>query len=200
MALANGESKWITGETARTWAHLMRAEHDGVLVGAGTIRTDNPELTVRHTCGKSPLRIILDTKLSISPDCRAVTGGCLIMACGGDIEKRRALERAGAEVCAMPEKEGRVDLEDVLRELHAREVRSVLVEGGARVLSAFIEAELCDSLALFTAGSLMGEGRGLGDGLSFGQMEDIARLKNVRSRRAGSDILVEGDFQCSPAL
>ncbi|MDR1048642.1 MAG: bifunctional diaminohydroxyphosphoribosylaminopyrimidine deaminase/5-amino-6-(5-phosphoribosylamino)uracil reductase RibD [Synergistaceae bacterium] len=214
MALANGESKWITGETARTWAHLLRAEHDGVLVGSGTIRADDPELTVRRSCGKSPLRIILDSNLSISPDCRAVAGGsegtgkCLVMTCGSftkngfaeNLEKRRALERAGAEVCAVPEKEARVNLQGVLRELHAREVRSVLVEGGPRVLSAFIEAGLCDSLVLFTAGSVMGEGRGLGDGLSFEQMKDVARLRNVRARRAGSGFLVEGDFQCSPAL
>ncbi|MDR2174989.1 MAG: bifunctional diaminohydroxyphosphoribosylaminopyrimidine deaminase/5-amino-6-(5-phosphoribosylamino)uracil reductase RibD [Synergistaceae bacterium] len=212
MALANGESKWITGDAARDWAHLMRAEHDGVLVGAGTVRADDPELTVRRSCGKSPLRIILDTNLSISPDCRAVTGGaegagrCLVMACGGGAEKRRALERAGAEVCFVPEvcfvseKEGRVGVEAVLRELHARKVRSVLVEGGPRVLSSFIGAGLCDSLALFAAGSIMGEGHGLGDGLSFERMDGVRRLRDIRVRRAGSDILVEGDFQCSPAL
>ena len=206
MALSNGESKWITGDVARNWAHLMRAEHDGILVGAGTVRADDPELTVRRSCGKSPLRIILDTNLSLSPDCRAVTGGtegmgkCLIMTCGGGLEKRLALERAGAEICVVPEKKGNVDLEAVLRELHAREVRSVLVEGGPRILSAFIEAGLCDSLALFAAGSVMGKGQSLGDGLSFERMEDVARLKDVRVRRAGSDILVEGIFQCSPAL
>jgi diaminohydroxyphosphoribosylaminopyrimidine deaminase/5-amino-6-(5-phosphoribosylamino)uracil reductase len=212
MALESGESKWITGDAARTWAHLMRAEHDGVLVGAGTIRADDPELTVRRSCGKSPLRIILDTNLSLSASCRAVTGAsgkCLVMTRSNDAEKRRALELAGAEVCVIPEKEGkeekekkegRVDPEDVLRELHARGVRSVLVEGGPRVLSAFIEAGLCDSLALFIAGSVMGVGHGLGDGLFFEQMKDIARLRNVRTRRAGNDILVEGDFQCSPAL
>jgi diaminohydroxyphosphoribosylaminopyrimidine deaminase/5-amino-6-(5-phosphoribosylamino)uracil reductase len=207
MALANGESKWITGDFARNWAHLMRAEHDGVLVGAGTVRADDPELTVRRSCGKSPLRIILDTNLSLSPDCRAVTGeagaeakNCLVMTCGGGAEKRHALERAGAEVCVVPEKEGRVDLEAALRELHSRGVRSVLVEGGPRVLSSFIGAGLCDSLALFAAGSLMGEGRGLGDGLSFEWMNEVPRLRDVRVRRVGSDVLVEGDFQCSPAL
>jgi diaminohydroxyphosphoribosylaminopyrimidine deaminase/5-amino-6-(5-phosphoribosylamino)uracil reductase len=212
MALANGESKWITGDAARTWAHLMRAEHDGVLVGSGTVRADDPELTVRRTCGKSPLRIILDANLSLPPSARAVTGGteksekCLVMTCGGSIEnaeKRRALERAGAEVCIVPEKaekKGRVDLECVLRELHAREVRSVLVEGGPRVLSAFIEAGLGDSLALFVAGSVMGEGYGLGDGLSFERMADVARLRDVRVRRAGDDVLVEGEFRCSPVL
>ncbi|MDR1649393.1 MAG: bifunctional diaminohydroxyphosphoribosylaminopyrimidine deaminase/5-amino-6-(5-phosphoribosylamino)uracil reductase RibD [Synergistaceae bacterium] len=203
MALANGESKWITGDAARTWAHLMRAEHDGVLVGAGTIRADDPELTVRHTCGKSPLRIILDANLSLSPRSRVFIGagaGALVMTCCGDEEKRRVLESAGAEVCVVPEKEGRADLESVLRELHAREVRSVLVEGGPRVLSAFIEAGLGDSLALFAAGSVMGKGYGMGDGLSFERMEAVPRLRDVRVRRAGDDMLVEGVFQCSPAL
>jgi diaminohydroxyphosphoribosylaminopyrimidine deaminase/5-amino-6-(5-phosphoribosylamino)uracil reductase len=213
MALANGESKWITQDAARTLAHLMRAEHDGVLVGAGTIRADDPELTVRYTCGKSPLRIILDTNLSISPRCRAVAGGpeagdsvnagkCLVMTCCCDEAKRRVLESAGAEVCVVPEKEGRVDLESVLRELHARKMRSVLVEGGPRILSAFIGAGLGDSLALFVAGSVMGKGYGMGDGLSFERMEAAPRLRDIRVRRAGNDnnMLVEGIFQCSPVL
>jgi diaminohydroxyphosphoribosylaminopyrimidine deaminase/5-amino-6-(5-phosphoribosylamino)uracil reductase len=200
MALANGESKWITGDVARSWAHLMRAEHDGILVGVGTVLADDPELTVRRSCGKSPLRIILDTALSLPPDSRVLTGGCLVMTCAGDARKRDALERAGAEICVVPEKEGRVDLESVLRELHSRQVRSVCVEGGPRVLSAFIGAGLGDSLALFTAASVMGKGIGLGDGLSFESIKDAAHLRNIRVRRAGDDVLVEGDFQCSPAL
>ncbi|MDR1979742.1 MAG: bifunctional diaminohydroxyphosphoribosylaminopyrimidine deaminase/5-amino-6-(5-phosphoribosylamino)uracil reductase RibD [Synergistaceae bacterium] len=212
MALPSGESKWITGETARGWAHLMRAEHDAVLVGVGTILADDPQLTVRHTCGKSPLRIILDTNLSLPPDAGVLKDagvfkkagifrkeGCLILTGCGDLEKKRALERAGAEVCVLPARP-RVDVDAALKELARRDIQSVMVEGGPRVLSAFIETERCDSLAFFMSGSLMGEGRGLGDELRFDFMKDVVRLREMRTRRAGNDLLVEGVFRCSPVL
>jgi diaminohydroxyphosphoribosylaminopyrimidine deaminase/5-amino-6-(5-phosphoribosylamino)uracil reductase len=222
MALPSGESKWITGETARSWAHLMRAEHDAVLVGVGTILADDPELTVRHTCGKSPLRIILDTNLTLPSSARALKEGCLILTGCGDREKKRSLERLGAEVCVVPLQESfsreglsqeglssgsgntkagsRVDLKAALEELARRNVQSVMVEGGPRVIAAFIERELCDSLAFFMAGSLMGQGLGLGEGLRFDFMKDVVRLKDIRTRRAGSDLFLEGIFRCLPAL
>jgi diaminohydroxyphosphoribosylaminopyrimidine deaminase/5-amino-6-(5-phosphoribosylamino)uracil reductase len=200
MALPSGESKWITGETARGWAHLMRAEHDAVLVGVGTILADDPELTVRHTCGKSPLRIILDTNLTSPPNARVLKEGCLILTGCGDAGKKRALERLGAEVCVVPIQRARIDLRAALEELARRGVQSVMVEGGARVIAAFVERELCDSLVLFMAGCLMGQGPGLGEGLHFGFMKDVIRLRETRTRRAGNDLFLEGIFRCSPAL
>lgn len=200
MALGNGESRWITGPTARSWAHLMRAEHDGILVGSGTILKDDPELTVRHTCGKSPLRIILDSGLSLPESSKVIKGGCLILTCRGDAGKKRRLEDAGAEVCIVPEKDGAIDLEAALRELSARNVQMLMIEGGPGVLSSFIAGGLGDSLTLFTSTALMGEGPGPADGLHFDFMKDIVQLRNVKTRRAGSDMLLEGIFQCSPAL
>ncbi|MDR1379822.1 MAG: bifunctional diaminohydroxyphosphoribosylaminopyrimidine deaminase/5-amino-6-(5-phosphoribosylamino)uracil reductase RibD [Synergistaceae bacterium] len=203
MALASGESKWITGDTARNWAHLLRAEHDGILVGVGTVRVDDPELTARNTCGKSPLRIILDVDLSLPLNSRVLQGGCLIFADGdgsGFSRKKRTLEQAGAEVCVVPSVGGRVDLKSVLQELTTRQVQSLMVEGGPKVISAFIEAEFCDSLVLFASASLLGEGRGLGEGLRFDSMGNTVRLRETTVRRAGEDLLVEGIFRCSPAL
>lgn len=200
MALENGESNWITGQTARSWAHLMRAEHDGILVGTGTIRKDDPELTVRHTCGKSPLRIILDTDLSLLPNAKALNGGCLILTGSRDAEKKRRLEEAGAEVCLVSAEDGKVNLRAALQEIVTRNVQMLMVEGGPGVLSSFIRAGFCDALALFTSTSFMGEGYGLGDGLHFSFMKDIVRLRETTIRRAGDDLLLEGIFQCSPAL
>ena len=200
MAVFSGDSKWITGETARRWAHLMRAEHDGVLVGIGTVLADDPELTVRHACGRNPLRIILDTELSLPPTARVLSGGCLVLTSSDDEEKKHLLERSGAEICTIPGSDGRVDLNAALRELAGRNVQSLMVEGGARVLSAFIEAGLSDALALFSSASLMGEGHGLGEGIRLQSMRDIVRLREFRVRRAGKDSLLEGIFQCSPAL
>ena len=196
----------ITGECALDWTHLMRAAHDAILVGVGTVLADDPELTIRRACGKSPLRIILDTRLSLPSSARVLKGGALVLTCGGDAcdwyaDKKRALEDTGAEVYTLPpDKSGRVDLRAALSAIAERGVRSLMVEGGPTVLSAFMEAELCDSLALFTAPSVMGEGPGLGDGLSFGFMGDVVKLRDICARRVGDDVLVEGIFRCSPAL
>jgi len=193
----------ITGETSLNWAHLMRAEHDGILIGVGTALADDPELTTRRTCGKSPLRIILDTKLSLPPSAHVLKGGCFILTCasGANESKRKALEDAGAEICVLPSGDtGRVDLCAALSALMERGVRSLLVEGGPAVLSAFMKAKLCDSLAFFAAPLIMGEGPALGDGLNFNFMDSVVKLKNANVRRSGEDVLVEGIFQCSPAL
>ena len=191
----------ITCAESLTWAHFMRAEHDAILIGVGTVFADDPELTTRRACGKSPLRVILDTKLSLPPSARVLRGGCLILTCGGDADKKSALEDAGAEVCTLPPgKLGCVDLCSALEAVAERGVRSLMVEGGPTVLSAFMKEELCDSFAVFTAPSVMGEGPGLGGGLYFDLMEDIVKLRDVRVRRVGEDMLVEGIFRCSPAL
>ena len=192
----------ITGERALDWSHLMRADHDAILVGVGTVLSDDPELTTRRTCGKSPLRIILDTRLSMPSSARVLKSGCLLLTCGGAAaDKKKALEDAGAEVYSLPpDKSGRIDLRAALSVIAERGVRSLMVEGGPTVLSAFMEAELCDSLALFIAPSVMGEGPGLGDGLRFDFMENVVKLREVCVRRMGADVLVEGIFRCSPAL
>ena len=193
----------ITGELSLDWAHLMRAEHDGILVGVGTALAYDPELTTRRTCGKSPLRVILDTKLSLPPSAKVLKGGCLVLTCGvvNKNEKRKALEDAGAEVCVLPAgKTGRVDLHAAVSAITERGVRSLMVEGGPEVLSAFMKTGLCDSFALFTAPLIMGEGAGFGDGLNFDFMGDAVKLRDVRVRRVGGDMLVEGIFRCSPAL
>jgi diaminohydroxyphosphoribosylaminopyrimidine deaminase/5-amino-6-(5-phosphoribosylamino)uracil reductase len=200
MALASGESRWITGAAARRWAHLLRAEHDGILVGIGTVLADDPELTVRYTCGKSPLRIILNTSLSLMPNFCVLTEGCLVLIGRGDKAKISALEKNGVEVCKLPIRGGCVDLNAALEEIVRHNVQLLMVEGGPRVLSSFIKKRLCDSLALFTAPSLMGEGYGLGEGLRFDFMDDVIHLKETRARHVGNDLLVEGIFQCSPAL
>ena len=123
------------------------------------------------------------------------------MTCSDDVDKKRPLEDAGAEVVTLPpDKTGRVDLRAALSAIAERGVRLLMVEGGPTVLLAFIKAELCDSLALFTAPSIMGEGPGLGDGLCFDFMENVVKLRDARVRRVGNDVFVEGIFRCSPAL
>ena len=202
MALSNGESKWITGPEARSEAHRLRAAHDAVLVGVGTVLRDNPELTVRHVEGRSPRRVILDSQLRTPPDAKAVRGenGCLILAVSNDAERAKKLEDAGARVIVLPERDGRVDLNAALSRLVQEGVLSLMVEGGPRVLTAFIKEGLADWLSLFVAPRIMGEGMGLGSGLSLGSVGEAFALRDLQSRRVGDDLWIEGGFSCSPGL
>ena len=202
MALPHGESRWITAPESRQWAHQMRASHDAVMVGVGTVLQDDPELTVRDAEGESPLRVVLDSRLSTPVSAKVVTGsgGCLIFTCCEDPVRADALTAAGARVRRVPARDGRVDLEAVLSSLAEEGVLSLMVEGGARVLTAFAELGLADSLALFTSCRIMGEGPGIGTGLRLGAMSESLLLRDATVRRVGSDFLTEALFSCSPGL
>lgn len=200
MALANGESQWITGPEARTVAHLLRAEHDAVLVGAGTAAKDDPELTVRHTVGPDPLRVILDARCATSPEARAAKGALVFV--GPDADERRCadLRGHGAEVVAVPGNEGRLELPFVLVALADRGVSSLLVEGGPTVLSSFIREGLVDAFALFLSPRIMGRNLPIGGDLTFSSMDETLYLRTRTVRAVGDDLLLEGVPVCSPAL
>ena len=200
MALTDGDSRWITGPEARQWAHGMRASHDAILVGVSTVLKDDPELTVRHTEGKSPLRVILDSHLRTPTSARALRGGCLILTISQEAERARALQAAGARVVPLPSREGRVDLEVALAFLAREGVLTLMVEGGPRVLTALMEGHLADSLSLFVAPRVLGEGIGMGEGFSPASVAESFNLKDVTSRPVGDILLVEGRFSCSPDL
>ena len=131
MALRSGESKWITGYEARTVAHLLRAEHDAVLVGSGTVFRDDPELTVRNSPGRNPLKVVLDSRCSIPPGSR-VLEGCLLFV-GPDAHEGRCSEARsrGAEVVTAPYEGNTLSLRHVLTVLAERGL-VLLVEGGPR--------------------------------------------------------------------
>jgi diaminohydroxyphosphoribosylaminopyrimidine deaminase/5-amino-6-(5-phosphoribosylamino)uracil reductase len=167
-----GAMRWITGTPARAAAHLMRADHDAVLVGVGTVCADNPRMTVRlppPASAPKTLRVVLDSHLRTPPAAailRASPGfPPLIVAAtpakadrGIEIRRRR-LEAAGAEVVLVAaDRQGHVALRPLLRLLAGRDVQSLLVEGGSRVHGAFVSAGLVDSVALFLAPRLVGSG------------------------------------------
>ncbi len=167
MALPSGESKWITSEGARAFAHLLRAEHDAVLVGAGTVRADDPELTVRSAWGRSPLRVLLDSMLSVSPGAKILGPSCVVFSSeSASSERVAAVGASGASVVRVPRKEGGLSLGAVLSELVRRGVCRLLVEGGPSVVSSFLKEGVADALSLFLAPRLMGQGKTFTNGLS----------------------------------
>jgi len=163
-AAPDGSSRWITGPEARTDAHRLRARSDAVLVGAGTVRADDPELTVRLPDGgeqRQPLRVVL----GVAPPGAKV---------------RPALELSG-------------DLAGVLAELGRRGVLQVLVEGGASVAHDFHAAGLVDRYVLYIAPVLFGgdDGRALFAGAGAGTIGDVWRGRLVSVERLGEDLRVE---------
>ena len=204
IALSGGESKWISGPLSRSKAHLLRSEHDAVLVGVGTVLADDPELTVRLVEGKSPLRVVLDSQLRTPPQARIVGDGkCLFLASEEAIEdKAITLERRGARIRRVPSAEGgtRPSVEDILSALAAEGISSLLVEGGSSVISAFVKAQAVDEYSLFVAPLFLGRGLQLAGELSLDHMGEAIALSPARIKQVEGDLWLEVKPKCSPAL
>jgi diaminohydroxyphosphoribosylaminopyrimidine deaminase/5-amino-6-(5-phosphoribosylamino)uracil reductase len=204
IALPGGESKWISGPLSRSKAHLLRSEHDAVLVGVGTILADDPELTVRLVEGRSPLRVVLDTRLRTPAKARVIGDGrCLVLGAeSAPLENVRALEQAGARVILLPSDEatGRLPVDRVLSTLASEGVSMLLVEGGSSVISAFIQARAVDEFSLFLAPTLLGRGIQLAGEISLGRMEEAISLSPARIKQVEGDLWLEVRPECSPAL
>lgn len=203
VAMQNGESQWITGESARTMAHLLRGEHDAIMIGVGTVLHDNPSLTVRYTSGKSPLRIILDTHLRTPLDAQILNGeGTVIIAGFSSKESKKAKEmgRRGKNVLFLPEKAGKVDLQKVMCALTDLGVNMVLVEGGATLTSSLLAEALADEISLFIAPSFMGQGISAFEKFIIPSLQELIHVKLKSVTNVSGDLWVEGVLTCSPAL
>jgi diaminohydroxyphosphoribosylaminopyrimidine deaminase/5-amino-6-(5-phosphoribosylamino)uracil reductase len=201
IADVRGASRWITGEQARRHAHRLRAESDAIVVGIETVLHDDPELTVRleRPWPREPYRVVLDSRARMPSGARLVSAGVparTIVAVGpaaasAPVASLRAL---GVSVVRCVGPGARVDLPALLRDLHAREVRAVLVEGGADVHAAFLEAGLVDRVAVFVAPVLLGgrEAPSLVGGAGRA-LKDRVSLEGVDVTRVGADLLIEAD-------
>jgi diaminohydroxyphosphoribosylaminopyrimidine deaminase/5-amino-6-(5-phosphoribosylamino)uracil reductase len=198
IATRTGDSRWITGEQSRARVHRLRHEYDAILVGSGTAIADNPLLTDRS--GRSrrlPLkRIVLDPTLRLSPDSRlaqtASDAPVLVFTSeSADASHLKALEQRGVEV--IREGDGR-NLENMLTELGNRSIQSVLVEGGANVAGAFLDAGLVDKASFFIAPLIIG-GRDAPSavaGTGARTIADALRLHDAEFKQHGPDIEITG--------
>jgi diaminohydroxyphosphoribosylaminopyrimidine deaminase / 5-amino-6-(5-phosphoribosylamino)uracil reductase len=184
---------WLTGPAARRVAHELRAAHDAVLVGSGTVLADDPQLTVRlPDLRAAPVRVVLDARLRTPPDARVLAGASRTIVFtrrGARAARVRALAATGAEVVTLAAPRGRLPIAAVLRALAARDLQSVLVEGGAAVHGAFIAAGVVDGVALFFAPRLLGGGVPVAAGAGRGLSRGLA-LEEVEIRALGADWLV----------
>ncbi len=149
-ALHNGQSQWITGEAARHDGHWWRARACAILTGIGTVSQDDPQLTVRGIdTPRQPRRIVIDSRLQISPDARVLDGGgTWIVAARPDPEKEALLRARGAEIILLPNAQGKVDLPALMQELGRRQINELHVEAGFKLNGSLIAEGCVDELLL----------------------------------------------------
>jgi len=202
IATVTGASRWITGAPARRRSHEMRNRLDAVMVGAGTVRRDDPRLTCRLPGGRDPIRIVIDGRLSVSPRSRVVrvrsrAPTWIFGARDASPRRAAALEQAGAEVILLRGRAA-VDLRGVLRELWRRGVTSVLIEGGATLAAGALQGRLVDRLVLFLAPILIGgDGVPVVGALQTRRVARAIRLRDMNLDRAGDDVVVEASLPFS---
>jgi diaminohydroxyphosphoribosylaminopyrimidine deaminase/5-amino-6-(5-phosphoribosylamino)uracil reductase len=198
IATPEGESKWITGEKARTEVQRLRGGVDALLTAIGTAKADDPMLTCRIKGYKSPMRIVIDPKLEISPDANVLSlPPDTVIVTGKKVQtkKKKLLLQRGIQLI---EHEGeKADLAWLIKTLGSRGIISVLIEGGSSLNSACLESGIVDKVMFFIAPKIIG-GRGsfpAVGGSSFRRLQDAHRIINIKIRRFGEDILIEGYIQ-----
>ena len=196
LAAAGGRSRWVSGTAARRFAHRLRLAHDAVLVGAGTVRADDPRLTVRLPGVVAPRRrVVISSRLDLDPASRLFDahGPAVRVYTAADAPQSRAepLVARGAEVVRLESGPHGLDLRQLLRDLAATGAQSVLVEGGGRTIAAFLAAGLAQRAALFVSGKLFGA-RGATPFINSAAARDpgaAARLVGRRVIPLGEDLL-----------
>ena len=204
-ATATGDSRWITNEKSRRLVHRLRGAADAIMVGAGTVRADDPRLTCRIPGGKDPVRVIVDSRLTLPIQSQVFHQGSPARTIVAALEdtglKAGMLREAGVEVLACSGLEGGVDLRDLFIRLGAAGIQSVLLEGGGTLAGEAFRRGLIDKVCLFYAPKMIGgEGPGLFAGCGIEVMADAIRLRGLKIRRIEDDILIEGypEGSCLP--
>jgi riboflavin-specific deaminase-like protein len=201
IATATGDSQWISSQSSLRLAHRLRREHDAIMVGIGTVIRDDPRLTVRLVNGPSPLRIVVDSRLRLPLTARVLTEGAARQTLIATTEmaapeRERDLGRLGAEVLRLPTRADipGVDLAELLRELWRRRIKSVLVEGGARIVTSLLAARLVDRFVIAMAPKIIGQGtEAIGD-LGIIRLRDAITFSTFKTRRLGPDIIFDGQL------
>jgi len=185
----------LSGEASLAVTHGLRAAHEAILVGIGTVLADNPRLNVRLAAGKDPQPIVVDSRLRFPSYANLLKNGrtpWIATNAGAEPERQDALEAAGAKVLRLGGNNGWVDLAELLEYLGARGVNSLMVEGGAQIITSFLTSRLVDQVVLTIAPLLVG-GLRVVDQLGRSSSRRFPRLRHLTCQQLGEDLLLRGE-------
>lgn len=203
IACATGDSKWVTGEIARTQVHQMRGRYRGIMVGIGTVLADDPMLNCRVEGGVNPVRIICDSNLRIPTESQIVKTASdieTIVACSQEAleserkqEKIRRLKEAGIQIIGTKGAHG-VNLVELMKKLGGQNIDSILLEGGGTLNASALEDGIVNKVYAYIAGKLIGgmDARSPVEGMGIDRMADAITLQNVEIEKLGDDFCIVG--------
>lgn len=187
IATASGESQWITGPDARLDGHRLRANHDAILVGVGTVIADNPRLTVRGIEGRNPVPVVLDSRLRTPPDAAVFSGSeRVVIVCAEDAPD----VELQADIVRVPRGPGGVDVVAALTEVAGRGLHRVLVEGGGQIARSLLDAQLVDTVVVYQSGRILPGGRSWVGGEPLGALADAVTLTVRSAGMLGPDVVL----------
>ncbi|MFH0739424.1 MAG: bifunctional diaminohydroxyphosphoribosylaminopyrimidine deaminase/5-amino-6-(5-phosphoribosylamino)uracil reductase RibD [Candidatus Omnitrophota bacterium] len=198
IATRNGDSKWITSDKSRAWAHRIRQNYDAVMVGVNTVLRDNPRLNAWFS-KRQPVKIIVDSQLSVPQDANIFSQGrpviiiTLATPPGQETENRKMLA-SRVRILEVKERAGQINLKDALKKLAQLKITNILVEGGGTLIGSLFDEGLVDKIMFFLSPKIIG-GKGatssvMGEGIT--RISKAIKIKNMHLRRFGEDILLEG--------
>jgi diaminohydroxyphosphoribosylaminopyrimidine deaminase/5-amino-6-(5-phosphoribosylamino)uracil reductase len=197
IATATGESQWISSEASLKFTHKLRAAHDAILVGAVTVIKDNPELTVRLVRGRNPLRVIVDSELKISQQAKvfqniSVARTLIATIKTADDRQFQNITGLGVELVTIDaDEKGNVDLKKLFKMLAERKISSILIEGGAQIITSVLKNNLANRLITIIAPKIIGSGiEAVGD-LNIKKLGSAKILSIQKVSRCGDDIIID---------
>jgi 3,4-dihydroxy 2-butanone 4-phosphate synthase/GTP cyclohydrolase II len=195
IADRSGRPLALSGSQSMAMTHGLRAAHEAILVGIGTVLADNPRLNVRLAEGYDPQPVVVDSRLRFPPYANLLkTSRAPWIAAGADAdpERQEALEAAGARVLKLPGSNGWVDLAVLLDHLGSLGINSLMVEGGAQIITSFLASRLVDQVVLTIAPLLVG-GLRVVNHLGHASRQRFPRLRHVSYQQLGDDLVLRGE-------
>ncbi|MCX5700891.1 MAG: bifunctional diaminohydroxyphosphoribosylaminopyrimidine deaminase/5-amino-6-(5-phosphoribosylamino)uracil reductase RibD [Candidatus Omnitrophica bacterium] len=198
IATKTGDSKWITSDKSRSFAHRLRADFDAIAVGVNTVLRDNPKLDAWFS-KKHPIKVIVDSQLStpeksnIFSTSAPVVIATLAASLGQETENREILAKK-AKIIEVKEKAGQINLKDMLKKLAAMGITSILVEGGGTLIGSLFDEGLVDKIMFFISPKIIGGKDAISSVMGGGvvRVERALKLKDLTLKRMGEDMLIEG--------
>lgn len=196
IAAYTGDSKWVSGEESRNLVQHMRNSLSGIMVGIGTVLSDDPQLTCRLEGGRDPIRIIADSSLKIPLNAKVLKDTNCILAATKQCDKGKLeqLRQKGISVILTEPEHGKVNLSELMEHLGARNIDSILLEGGGGLNEAALKAGIVDRTVTFIAPKFIGgrEAKTPVEGEGFAKMSQAICLENMEIRKIGGDLLIQG--------